>query len=152
MLGPKIFVVCYHCFFLLLGPSQIQADFAAMSLGLQSKVDSTEIKPYETQAPSSSGAQGADAKLSSVVKSSQLVKKSPQLVKKSPQPVKEEVKSSNTNPFEEDSYDPHESKNPFADDLDSEVAEKPLSSEDNSYNPFDEPDDYDKEKNPFGCS
>lgn len=124
----------------------MQADFAAMSLGLQSQVDSAETKPYEAQASSSgSGPQGVDTKLSSVVKPSQSVKKPPQ-------PVKEEVKSSSTNPFEEDSYDPHESKNPFADDLDSEATEKPLSSEDNSFNPFDEPDDYDKEKNPFGCS
>ena len=73
-------------------------------------------------------------------------------VKKVSAPVKS-PKLTPSNPFEdEDSYDPYESKNPFAEDYDSPDATdvtKPTANEGSSTNPFDEPDDYDKEKNPF---
>ncbi|XP_034252535.1 vacuolar protein sorting-associated protein 11 homolog [Thrips palmi] len=115
-----------------LSPSRIQADFAAMALGVQDTKANPNVsipKSFET-AGASGGLRGKSPEtkmISSPAKSSQ------SQVKKTAAPA---------NPFDED--DDSDSNNPFASDLKEEAGK--------TTNPFDEPDDYDKEKNPFGCS
>lgn len=119
-----------------LGPSRIQTDFAAMSLGSHDNQPKPIVpKPYETTGSSSvlKGKSPEKKIISSPSKTSQTQ------VKKSSAPAKVE---SSTNPFDEDD-DTLDSNNPFASGLEEEGK---------TTNPFDEPDDYDKEKNPFGCS
>lgn len=119
------------------GPSRIQTDFAAMSLGSQDTQPNPNLsipKSYETASAGGipRGKSPEKKVMASPSKAAQIQ------VKKPTAPVKVEP----TNPFDEDEDEILDSSNPFATDVE----------EKKTTNPFDEPDDYDKEKNPFGCS
>ncbi|KAK3910483.1 Vacuolar protein sorting-associated protein 11-like protein [Frankliniella fusca] len=148
-----------------ISPSQIQADFASMSMGSQNnspKFSSYTPKSYETRSEASGSSFGTKGQTPPpVVKATQ-----PKI-----NPVSVKVEQVSKNPFDEDEDD---STNPFSENLESSnptntVGQKesmkgvaflnnPFEDEEEndnvstSTNPFDEPDDYDKEKNPFGCS
>lgn len=133
-----------------LSPSRVQGDLAAMSLDTQTKLSSS--MPSDIRLDQSAAYK--NKVLEHSIPSSTAIKPTQPPAKKSPvAPVKLEQPS--TNPFEDDS-EPFDSSNPFAEDCDGSEGPSNVTSSSKSVaeptNPFDEPDDYDREKNPFGCS
>lgn len=129
-----------------LSPSQLQSEFSAMSLATQSIQPNVNTSDMKSHSGSRGASENRAAQQTMVPPPS---KGFSTQIKKIVETKKVEVKS--INPFEDDVYDPIDSNNPFAEDL---VENPGKTSSETSYstNPFDEPDDYDQEKNPFGCS
>ncbi|XP_026290082.1 vacuolar protein sorting-associated protein 11 homolog [Frankliniella occidentalis] len=144
-----------------ISPSQVQTDFAALSVGSQNsspKFSPYTPKLYETR---------QEASGSSVSTKGKLVPPISRVVQPKINPVSVQTEQTSKNPFEDEDDD---STNPFSDAVESttnsavgQSKSKPESAaystnpfgeeeDDDPTNPFDEPDDYDKEKNPFGCS